>query len=459
MTDLAPSISETLKNLLGSQAAVPDKDLAGYAVEGLIPKAAVRPASRSEVAHTLAWAFSQNVTVSPRGGGTLLSLGNTPTTIDLVVELRKLDQILDFQPADLTVTVEAGIHLKNLQETLGQGGMFLPLESPLAQEATVGGILSTGVSGPRRFSYGLPRDWLIGISAISADGTETKAGGKVVKNVTGYDLNRLYTGSLGTLGVIVEASFKLAPLPTHFQVLIAAFDSISAAVEASELLLNQPYSPKGVQALNPTASRRLNLGVPEVHGAFVVAFFEASSAPLVERRVRECSRLLGDSKDADASTLTGLQYTSILNQITDLGWTESSTPSLAMKINVPPSRVESLVEKICSESAPGGGGENGRPGVIADIGFGTIRLFWWPEQDSKAPDEPQEHMTLATIREVRELASAAGGSAVVERCSQTIKQQIDVWGEPPQSIEIMRRIKDKFDPSGILNPGRFVGRL
>ena len=224
MTDLAPSISETLKNLLGSQAAVPDKDLAGYAVEGLIPKAAVRPASRSEVAHTLAWAFSQNVTVSPRGGGTLLSLGNTPTTIDLVLELRKLDQILDFQPADLTVTVEAGIHLKNLQETLGQGGMFLPLESPLAQEATVGGILSTGVSGPRRFSYGLPRDWLIGISAISADGTETKAGGKVVKNVTGYDLNRLYTGSLGTLGVIVEASFKLAPLPTHFQALTAAFD-------------------------------------------------------------------------------------------------------------------------------------------------------------------------------------------------------------------------------------------
>ena len=131
MTDLAPSIFEPLKDLLGSQTAVHEKDLAWYAVEGLIPEAVVRPADRSEVARTLAWAFSQTVTVSPRGGGTLLSLGNTPTKIDLVLELAKLDQILDFQPADLTVTVEAGIHLKNLQETLAQGGMYLPLEAPL----------------------------------------------------------------------------------------------------------------------------------------------------------------------------------------------------------------------------------------------------------------------------------------------------------------------------------------
>ena len=257
----------------------------------------------------------------------------------------------------------------------------------------------------------------------------------------------------------MEASFKLAPLPTHFQALTAAFDSISAAVEASKLLLNQPYSPNGVQALNPTASRKLNLGVPRGRGASVVAFFEASSAPLLERRVRECSRLLGNSEGADASTFTDLQYSSILNQITDLGCSESSTPSLAIKINVPPSRLQSLVEKICSEDTPGGGGENDGAGVIADIGFGTVRLFWWPEQDSEASDESQEYLTLATIREVTDLAIGAGGNAIVERCSQTIKQQIDVWGEPPQSIEIMRRIKDKFDPAGILNPGRFVGRL
>jgi len=378
-----------------------------------------------------------------------MGLGNVSGNMDLVLDLGRLNTVIDFQPEDLTVTVEAGTAINTLQATLAQGGMFLPLEAPLGQKATVGGILAANTSGPRRHAYGLPRDWLIGISVVAADGTETKAGGKVVKNVTGYDLNRLYTGSLGTLGVIVEATFKLAPRPAYSQALTASFDSIGAAVDAGRHLLDQPYSPQGVHVLSREASIRL-----EQHGdhqASVIAFFEGPSAELVQRRGQECSRILNDAGAIGPRTIGSPEYSSILGGLTDLGWSAESKPDLMIKINVPPSGVADLVEKLRKDSPP-----MKAPGISADVGFGMVRLFWWEGGDSAAFDEPA---MLEEIQRVREFANAAGGNAVVELCPVAIKRQIDVWGESPQSIEIMRRIKNKFDPSGILNPGRFVGGI
>lgn len=448
------SIAAQIEAILGPEAALPNSLLESYAIDGLVPQAAVCPANRLGVSQTMAWAFSENVAVSPRGGGTQLALGNVPSAVDLVLDLGRLNRVLDFQPEDLTVTVEAGIALNTLQESLAPGGMFLPLEAPLSERATVGGVLAASASGPRRFAYGLPRDWLIGISVVSAEGTETKAGGKVVKNVTGYDLNRLYTGSLGTLGVIVEATFKLAPLPADFQALAASFESIRAALEAGQSLLSQPYSPQGVQALNGEASQRL--GDPNGHPDLVLALFEGPSASLVERRVQECSRLLRESGAIGVETLSGPQYSSILCRLTDLGWNGDPEPYLTIKVNVPASRVAGLVEESRREPrlllGPGGSA----PGVLADVGFGMVRLFWWLGGDPVTFDEPA---TVAAIHRVRELAAATGGTAVVERCPPAVKRNIDVWGDTPQGIEIMRRIKEKFDPSGILNPGRFVGGI
>ncbi len=381
-----------------------------------------------------------------------MGLGNVSGKMDLVLDLERLNTVVDFQPEDLTATVEAGIAIDTLQAALAQRGMFLPLEAPLAQKATVGGVLAANTSGPRRHAYGLPRDWLIGISVVSADGTETKAGGKVVKNVTGYDLNRLYTGSLGTLGVIVEATFKLAPRPASTAALTASFDSIGAAVDAGRNLLDQPYSPQGVHVLSRDASIRL-----EQHGghqASVLAFFEGPGAELVERRVQECSRIFHDVGAVGITSISGPEYSSILGRLTDLGWSSESKPDLMIKINVPPSGVAGLVEKFRQDPLL-----VKAPGISADVGFGMVRLFWWEGGDSAAPAAFDEPVMLKVIQSVRELANAAGGNAVVELCPLAIKRQIDVWGESPQSIEIMRRIKNKFDPSGILNPGRFVGGI
>ena len=454
---MVSSLSQQLISLLGDSTVLPPDKLEGYAIEGLTPRVVVRPSSRQEIIEIMRWASAERLAVVPRGGGTQLSLGNLPQRVDLVLDLSSCHRVLDYQPADLTATVEAGITLEALQLELARGGKFAPLEAPMAGRATIGGILATQASGPLRYTYGLARDWLIGISVVSALGEETKAGGRVVKNVTGYDLNKLYTGSLGTLGVIVEATFKLTPAPAGFGALTAAFPSVTEGLEASRNLLSQVFGPLGVQVISGQAAQRLDLAEPIPSfdrlgpgGAGLVAFFSGRPRS-VNRRLGESERLLTDQGAGSAHQLDESQGRSVLRQLTDLGWATDAQPYLGLKINVPPSAVAGVVARLDPVNSLGQ-----FPGVVADVGFGSIRLLWWTGSDGV---EIGESAIPETVNRVRELARQAGGSAVVEQCPRRAKEGLDVWGEPPQGIEIMRRIKQNFDPLGILNPGRFIGRL
>ena len=295
---------EQLAAMVGPDGVVGAEELPGYTVDGQTPRAAVQPADRAAVSSVMQWAAAQDAAVAPRGGGTMSGLGNVPARLDLALDLRKCSRVLDFQPDDLTVTVEAGMTLDALHAELAQGRKYLPLEAPHPARATIGGILSTNCTGPRRFAYGLPRDWLIGIAVVSPGGGESKAGGQVVKNVTGYDLNKLYTGSLGTLGVIVEASFKLTPVPRHSKALIACFQagsgSADAPVGAAQALVNQGYSPQGVQVLNQAAARRIAVPVIQdmMRGTdpdpwLVLGFYEGRDEGVVQQRSSIGADLMG----------------------------------------------------------------------------------------------------------------------------------------------------------------------
>ncbi len=463
MSDLTPTL-ELQAGLLSAGSLLPPETYAGYAIDGLTPQWVVKPANRREAAQVLGWASSEGSKVAPWGGGTQVSLGNPPEELHLVLDLSRLDQVVDFQPADLTVTVEAGITLESLQRHLATAGKFLPLEAPLAGRATVGGILATSSVGPLRHAYGLPRDWLIGIRVISPAGDETKAGGRVVKNVTGYDLNKLYTGSLGTLGVIVEATFKLAPLPANQSALVASFPSVQQGIEAGRTLSRQVFSPLGLQVLNGAASRRLALatesqpmetGMEAVMPAAVLAFF-AGRPQALRRRLTESAQLLKrlgatsveQKQDADALAL--------LCGVTDLGWSEETRPEmvrphLILKINLPPAA--SLQMNDWLQADPAFGGNSPGVGSVIDVGFGGIRLLSWGPSGGTAED----------IRRLRETAGTLGGSVVVEQCPLAWKRELDVWGDLPSGMdsgmEIMRRLKNKFDPHRTLNPGRFIGGL
>src|SRR4051812_47178313 len=177
----------------------------------------------AEVSQVVREANESNQVVIPRGGGTRMGLGFPPTAADVLLHTTNLDRVVDYEPADLTLTIEAGATLEEVQELLRPEGQFLALDPPLASQSTLGGIIASNASGPLRLAYGSARDLVIGTRVVNADGISTKAGGRVVKNVAGYDLNKLYIGSLGTVGIVVELSFKLWPLPHAEATLLASF--------------------------------------------------------------------------------------------------------------------------------------------------------------------------------------------------------------------------------------------
>ena len=437
-----------LAGIVGEAALIDAGQLPEYSIGGLAPTAAVRPADEAGVATTLAWAQQSGTAVYPCGGRTWDGLGNRPARAGIALDLTGLDRLVDLQPADLTVRAQAGMTLAGLAAVLAREGKFVPLGAPQPARATVGGTLATGASGPLRAAYGLPRDWLIGISVVAADGTASKAGGQVVKNVTGYDLNRLYTGSLGTLGVITEAVFKLAPAPAEWAVVAAAFDDAAAAVSAGRILQGQAAAPLGLHILNPAAAQLAapDGRLPSGYGPVAVALVGGRAAS-VQRRLTDIAALWLEGA-ATIHIERGADAAAVIDGLADLP--AAAAAAVCVRINAPPAALAGIMEL-----AGQGLGRNGaRPAVAADVIFGGGRLLW---ASDFADDEPTE--IAAGLRGIQETAAGWGGDAIVERCPESVKEHIDVWGQEPSGMAIMRRIKGQFDPGNVLNPGRFIGGL
>ena len=442
------SAASRLAGIVGADAVVAAARLPGYAVGPFVPLAAVRPDTPEAVAATMDWAFREGIAVYPAGGRTFAGLGNPPARPGIILDLTRLNRLLDLQPADLTVSVAAGMTLARLDAALAPEGKHVPLGAPLPCRATVGGTLAAGVSGPLRAAYGLPRDWLIGVSVVGADGTPTKAGGKVVKNVTGYDLNRLYAGSLGTLGIITAATFKLAPAPTDWAVIAAAFHSAGEAVAAVNDLQTRPYAPLGLHIVNPAVARRL--GDPDLPSGYgLLALAIAAGRPgSVQRRLTDTTILWLDAA-AEIRVKGQDDAVSLVAALADLPARFPDAPSVSVRINAPPAALPRILELAncpLADAAP--------PGVIADAGFGGGRLLWW---NDFSPTDPAR--IAAGLRQIQAAVADWPGDAIVERCPEAVKNHIDVWGPPPSGIAIMRRLKGQFDPGNILNPGRFIGGL
>jgi glycolate oxidase FAD binding subunit len=240
------------------QAIGTDDDL--FTVAGVRPGCLCAPATVDEVSAAVRAASAAGGAVIPWGGGTRMSLGFPPRSADLVLQTFRLSEIVEYEPADLTVTVQAGMPLADLQARLGAEGQMLALDPAAADRATIGGLIAANASGPLRLLYGTARDVVIGTRVVNADGIISKAGGRVVKNVAGYDLNKLYVGSLGTVGVIVELSFKLHPLPANEGMLLAAFSSAAEAAAPIAALMRSPLGPAAVELLDAGGARRCRAG-------------------------------------------------------------------------------------------------------------------------------------------------------------------------------------------------------
>lgn len=393
-------------------------DTPALAIDGVAAQARQAPGTSGELAELLAIHNVRGHAVAPVGGGTQLDLGMPPSRLDFLLETTRLNRLVEYEPADLTVTVEAGMRLIDLQRTLAEQGQVLALDPPLEDGATIGGVIATNASGALRFAYGSARDLVIGTRVANPDGTVTHAGGRVVKNVAGYDLNKLYVGSLGTLAIIVELSFKLAPIPPVLATIGGELSDAAAARALVGAVLRSALAPLAIELI----------------GSRQVVFRVGGYPQAVERQVGDLSALIaehgGRSVDTDWSQLMRDRVLARRRDVVLKATAPISTSA----------RLVDILERNLREF---------EPTVWAHAGNGVAYAACNAPSDATALHQ--------TRRDV--LALGTNSALVVERCPTVLKRSIDVWGEPGPSLAIMRAIKSKLDPNSTLNPGRYVGGL
>ena len=433
----AESVAETLgAERLG--------DGASYAIDGVEPSAAVAPESIDEVCQVLDAAHRNGLAVSPLGGRTRLSLGNPPDRYDLALDLSRLDRMVDHNPADLTATVEAGITLAGLRRSLERHGQFLAMDAPRADLATVGGTLAAGPIGPLKWQFGSPRDLVVGMKVVQANGRVTRSGGRVVKNVSGYDMARLHIGGLGTLGVIVEVSFKLTPLPQRQATLLAGFAGSRQALAAGAAIAGSGVTPLAMVAFDSAAWSPG--GFADTGHEYSLAVRLGGRPRTLERQLDECRSLCGDRSAVILEIINDAKTPSLWSRIADFGWRDEDGLVATARAFLLPSRLADFVELLDASPLA--------RAVAVEPGYGSGLVHWFENGEEDIVDA-----VAAAVAHARSAAARSGGVLVVERRPPASGGTIDPWGDVGKSIAVMRRMKEQYDPGRVLNPGRFVGGI
>ncbi len=441
-----PSLPRTLAEVVGAQHCLTGAERGPYVVEGRTPCAVVFPGSVDEAARVVAAAAAAGVPVIPWGGGTAMGLGAPPRDGAVVLGTRRLNRVLEHEPGDLTATVEAGITMEGLQAALGRRGQWLSLDPPFPDRATLGGVLATNAAGPRRYLYGTARDLVIGLKVVGADGAVVRAGGKVVKNVAGYDLVKLHLGALGTLGLVVEATLKLRPVPESDRACCARFADVAAAGAAARALMAADLLPHSLELLGASAAAACGLG----DGApAVVAAFDGLPAT-VGWQVEEAGRLLRERGASAVTALDEAGTASLLGRVRDVRGLVPGALAVA-RAAVLPTRVAPFLAE-----AEGGVRAAGlRIVAAAHAGSGIVTCVL----GGPGGDPPGTAATVKVLGWLREQARATGGELVLESAPLAVKEEVSVWDAPSPAVRLMARIKAQLDPAGVMNPGRFVGGI
>lgn len=396
-------------------------------VGGTASRYTAYPHSVAQVSQLARTAAAQGLTMVPRGSGTKLDWGTGPRVCDLIVDLTGLDTILEHTDADMVMRVEAGVTMRQLGERAAAAGQQLAVDvpgydgTPAAGAGTVGGAIATACGGSRRLRYGSCRDLLLGITVVRADGVIANSGSRVVKNVAGYDLPKLFTGSMGTLGIIVAATFRLHPLPAAVAWVTATGD-VTETARACGLVLAGQHAATAVDLDRPRAGGPITM----------VAMFEGTPDG-VAARAGGVARLWGGAVSDTAPDW--------------FGRFPCGPNDTALKICVPPAALPVMCDAVAAAEA-----DHGLAVALRGSAAGVLY--------AGVPAEAQASRVAGFIAALRLALAGCGGHLVVVHAPAQVRESVDMWGPvQPNALQLMRRVKDRFDPERRLSPGRFAGGI
>jgi glycolate oxidase FAD binding subunit len=397
-------------------------------IDDFTPQSMHRPANVAELSELIRRASAEGLALYPFGGGTMQHLGYTPTKPGLGIDMRAFDQVIDYPARDMTITVQAGITISKLQEVLGKENQRLPIDVPQPEFATLGGAIAVNASGPRRYGFGTLRDYVIGISFMNDAGQEVKAGGRVVKNVAGYDICKLQIGALGTLGIITQVTLKVKPKPEAAALMMAPCKVRELASRIDELFRTQ--------------TRPVAIEVTTARAAGQDSHFDANDLTiwvLFEESAEAVRWQAEQLKQESAGVFAGVNGLAVVNALI----TGSQLPSglLTFRANVMPSALPGFVQTAVTLIP--------LAHVIAHAGNGIVTGFY-------VADELSLEHANKVVGSLRQFAVGHHGNLIITRCPAEWKRELPIWGEPRGDWALMKKVKQAIDPKNLFNPGRFI---
>ena len=438
---------DELKGIVGDTGILPEEQLAAYSFDRHVPKAVVLPASVQEIQDVLQFAAKRDLSIIPAGAGTKLGIGNLPQKVDVVLVTTHLNSVVEYEPADLTVTVEAGIRLKDLQTVLAQHRQYLAMNPPYADQCTIGGIVATNTSGSIRLRHGTARNQVLGLRVVRADGTVVKSGGKVVKNVAGYDLNKLYIGAFGTLGIITEVTLKLAPIPVRQAILTADFQNLQDAADTGLSVVGSQTLPMLVNLfINPESTLlKSDKDQGPLVKKLVVGF--GGDPETVSWQLTQVQEIMEQNGAVGVTVIEGESQQHLQAAVQEFPADNRNTETVIVKLNLKRTDIAGIASQIVDADWAAD------VQMMALLGSGVLYLTIPAASDT-------DFQTLAdALTQLRQSVMVVQGNLIIEAAPPELKRHIDVWGSAEGTLRLMKQIKAKFDPEGLLNPGRFISSI
>ncbi|MGC2733946.1 MAG: FAD-binding oxidoreductase [Candidatus Acidiferrales bacterium] len=464
MNPAGTSASSRLGDIAGNANVISDPtQLADYAICGKTPRAVVRPGSAAEVAEIVKFAAAEKLAIVACGARTKLEMGFVPSRYDLALDMTRMDRVIAYDPGDLTLSVEAGVRLHSLRQTLAEHRQFLPLAVPYLAQTTIGGLVASGVDAPLRQFYGTARDFLLGMEFVTGEGAAAKSGGRVVKNVTGYDIHKLMIGSLGTLGLITRVNFKTFPLPIRSRGFVARFATAERAFDMRNRVARSLLTPLTTEILSPrvaelfeseVASRYESAPMPGgviSHAGWAATIGYAGTEEVLRRYAEDLQRMAEEAGATGVAVLAENLRPAFNRKREFIPIALESSPAASIvKISVLPARMLQALDHAVRAAE-----SNSLAWAAMARGVGVIYFALLPAER----DEVTEVRTATATDAIGVACAELGGHSTIPSCPAEWKSKLKVWGLPRADFAQMQKLKRVFDPQGVLSPGRFVGGI